>query len=502
MELRTGGASGNGGATAPAATPTAPRRNGSTEFIESGIPHLDFVLGGGLIPGSLTMVIGPPGCGKTILSQQMGFHAARQGRKVLVLTTLPEPHVKLLANLRTLGFFAEGLVGDRIELLNVYRQLREDFAGAGAMILRLVREQRANVLILDSLDSVRDLAGTEIALRELIYELSAGLGLLGVTVVVVSALEPRRAAQYPELTIADHIIMLRSELDGARGLRALEVTKMRGAAQRPGLHGYRIDARGVSVYPRQETVPLPAETPTGDGRAPFGLAELDRMMGGGPPRGSNTFIVGNPSTGKTLLALQFLLDGYRRGEPALYVGFQETAQQLGAKAAGLGLDLPRSIPDRFEFTYRVPAEFDPDEIAALIRERIAAGGVKRLVIDSLPDLLSGLAADDRRLSFLTALMAYTRNAGVTTCCIEEMFSAALPSEARMQAIEYSAYADNIVLLRHLEARAELRRIISILKMCNSDHDRTLREFTIGPGGLAILTPGEGGESMLDHPGAA
>jgi circadian clock protein KaiC len=226
------------------------------------------------------------------------------------------------------------------------------------------------------------------------------------------------------------------------------------------------------------------------------------MLGGGPPRGSSTFVVGNPSTGKTLLALQFLLDGYRRGEPTLYVGFQETAQQLRAKAGGLGLELPRFVPGRFEFVYRVPAEFDADAIAALIRERVAAGGVKRLVIDSLPDLLSGLAVVDRRLSFLTALMAYTRNAGVTTCCIEEVFSAALPSEARMQAIAYAAYADNIMLLRHLESRAELRRVIAILKMRNSDHDRAIHEFTIGPGGLAILTRLQGGESALERPDPA
>ncbi len=49
------------------------------EFIESGVPNLDFVLGGGLVTGSLTMLIGPPGGGKTIASQQLAFHAARRG---------------------------------------------------------------------------------------------------------------------------------------------------------------------------------------------------------------------------------------------------------------------------------------------------------------------------------------------------------------------------------------------------------------------------------------
>lgn len=485
---------------AAAATPAAPGDPAPTEqpvaFMASGIPDLDFILGGGLVPGSLTMVIGPPGCGKTILAQQLGFHVARQGGKVLVLTTLPEPHVKLLANLRTLEFFDEALIGDRIELLNVYRQLREDFAGAGAMLLRLVRERRATLLILDSLDSVRDLAGGDMALRELIYELSAGLGLLGVTVVIVSALEPQRATQYPELTIADHIIMLRAGLHGARGVRTLEVIKMRGAAQRAGLHHYRIDARGLSVYPRQETIPLPPEAAQGDGRVAFGLDELDRMMGGGAPRGSTTLLVGNPSTGKTLLALQFLADGCRRGEPGLYLSFQETERQLLAKARSLNISTASPGMSGCTFLYRVPAEFDADELAADIRARIAAGSVKRLVIDSLPDLLGGLVDEDRRLSFLMSLMAYARNAGVTACCIQEITGVAA-TEPHLQAIGYAAYADNIVLLRHLEFRAELHRIISILKMRNSDHDRAIREFTIDARGLTILTAQETGSGVLD-----
>ncbi len=455
------------------------------EFIESGVPNLDFVLGGGLVAGSLTMLIGPPGSGKTIASQQLAFHAARQGSKVLVLTTLPEPHVKLLGNLRTLAFFDEGLIGERIELINIHRQLREDFAGAGAYILRLVRDQRANLLIVDSFDSVRDLAGSEIAVKELSYELSAGLGLLGVTVIVLSALNPRQTTHYAELTIADHIIMLHNETVGVRGVRALEVTKMRGAAQRGGRHSYAIDGDGMRVYPRQEAVPPPSEVALGGGRAPFGLAELDAMMGGGPTRGGTTVLAGNPGTGKTFLGLQFLLEGQRRGDRGLYVTFHETEQQLVAKAAGVGTDLPPLLGGGLEVVHRVAVEFDPDELAAVIRERVA-GGVKRVVIDCLDDLLGGLLDRGRQLGFISSLTAHLRNAGVTSCYIQEI-STAVAGEARPAAISFSAYSDNMVLLRQLEHKAEIHRIISVLKMRNSDHDRTIREFTVGPGGLTILT---------------
>ena len=56
------------------------------ELLHTGVPNLDLVLGGGLRPGALAMLMGPPGSGKTILAGQMGFAAARQGHRVLILT--------------------------------------------------------------------------------------------------------------------------------------------------------------------------------------------------------------------------------------------------------------------------------------------------------------------------------------------------------------------------------------------------------------------------------
>ena len=466
------------------------------EFIESGVPNLDLVLGGGLVSGSLLMVTGAPGCGKTILSQQIAFHTARQGHPVLVLTTLSEPHTKLLTYLRTLDFFEEGLIGRRIELLNIYRQLTEDFGNVGATIIRLVREHNASLVVIDAFDSVRGLAPSEVAAKEFAYELSAGLGLLGVTVIVVGAHLSQPSVLYPELTIADSIVALNQELHGARSVRTLEVVKMRGAAQLNGRHAYRIDSTGIQVYPRQETLPLPPEEPLGGERVHFDLPELDGMMRGGPMRGSSTALVGNPGTGKTLLALHFALAGHRRGERSLFVSFHETEQQLLAKAAGLGLDLAPALADGIEFLHAVPAELDADALATAIRQVLDARPIRRLVIDGLDELLGGLLENQRRSGFIPALLAYLGNAGVTLCYTQEVGTSVERNRQR-ELTSYSAYADNIILLRHLEHRARLHRVLSIVKMRDSDHDRAIRKFTIGQGGLKVLTSAESGSDVLE-----
>jgi circadian clock protein KaiC len=456
------------------------------EFVKTGVPNLDLVLGGGLVAGSLTMLIGPPGSGKTILTQQFACHVARESGRVLVLTTLPEPHVKLLNNLRTFSFFDEQLIGNQIDLINVYRELREDFANASANILRLVREQRATTVVIDSFDSIRALGQNESVIKELLYELSGGLGLLGVTAVIISSLDTANMPQYAELTIADHIIALRNENTNLRGGRWLEVAKMRGAAQREGWHRYTIDSDGMHVYPRLESVVLPAEVTLTAERQSFGLPELDAMMDGGPPHGSTTLITGNPGTGKTLFGLHFLLTGARLGEHGLYFSFHESAQQLLAKCAMQAIPLPANVENSVDFIQLTPIDFIPDEMAATLRERIDRGDIRRVVFDGLTELLIGLFDPVRHGTFLTALSAYFRQAGVTACYIQEQ-----PPPIGVREDDWSPplapYCDNIVLLRRLTSDHQPRRTLAVLTMRNSAHDHAVREFQITANGLMIAS---------------
>src|SRR5690242_8212778 len=89
----------------PAVESIAPARRPQERF-ETGIGNLDLVLGGGLLRGTIVMVVGPPGSGKTILAQQIAFQAAARGEVALYLTGYSETHDKLLAHNRSLAFFA------------------------------------------------------------------------------------------------------------------------------------------------------------------------------------------------------------------------------------------------------------------------------------------------------------------------------------------------------------------------------------------------------------
>ena len=99
---------------------------GANERIKTGISGLDTVLDGGLFPGSIYIVLGRPGSGKTTLGNQLAFaHAARRERAVYV-TLLSESHATMLKNLRALSFFEPSVINDRLSYVGGYKALRQD----------------------------------------------------------------------------------------------------------------------------------------------------------------------------------------------------------------------------------------------------------------------------------------------------------------------------------------------------------------------------------------
>ena len=109
-------------------------------------------------------------------------------------------------------------------------------------------------------------------------------------------------------------------------------------------------------------------------------------MGGGLFAGSTTLLVGMTGAGKTTMALQFALEGVRRGEQALFINFQENPAQLRRAIAGLGAD-PAIVQEQgLGLVYASPVELQIDSIVVEIFEAIKSGDVRRLVIDAVGDL--------------------------------------------------------------------------------------------------------------------
>ena len=460
----------------------------------TGIRNLDLILGGGVPSGSLIMVVGPPGSGKTTLAAQMAFGVAVAGAPVLVLTTFSEPPSKLVAHLRSFTFFDEALIGGAVRILSLEQFLPDGLASTGDELLALARETRVGLVVLDGFSALRDADPRPQPARQFLYHVGGTLSTRAVTTIITTEANPSDPTLFPEATTADLIMGLHFQLDGVRRRRGIEVIKVRGRAELPGLHGLVIDAAGMTVYPRLEArvatiTPNRVASQAPDrltAVAPFGIPGLDQLLGGGITRATTTLLAGSLGAGKTLLGLQFALAGIRAGEPVTLLGFRETAGQLGIKAEllGHGEAMRAALESGGPLTFLIwpPVELNPDVVADHLLAALARTGARRLVIDSIAELERApqVTGDARRMDeYLAALVVILRDRGITTLAIKESRQTVVEGPEYL-ADSISMMADNVLLLRQRGEGEHLRRTLAILKMRYSVHDAAIHDFLIAP----------------------
>jgi len=215
-------------------------------------------------------------------------------------------------------------------------------------------------------------------------------------------------------------------------------------------------------------------------RVPTGVEGLDRMLDGGLPQGRTTFLMGTTGSGKTTLALQFVLEGLRRGEKCLYVNFEENPSQLAQQIHSLGMDPRQAEAKGLQFIYRSPVELQIDSIVSEIFAIVAKGGIRRVVIDGVGDLQIAASDVERLHDYLYALAQHfaVRDA-VALFTYETTYDTRRDMQTRL-----SALADNIIRL-DIELDGRARRTIRIIKARGLEHDLEKREVQITRQGVRV-----------------
>jgi circadian clock protein KaiC len=466
------------------------------ERVATGVRGLDTVLRGGIPHGSLVLVVGTPGTGKTTLGNQLAYLQAAKGQRAVFTTTMVESHDRMLAHLGGFGFFDPAQVGDGVAYLNVLDALREGTEALGSALRHIVQDEGASLLVMDGTAVIRELAASSLDFRELANQLQAQSVFLGCTTVL---LVNRDADVIGDIAAhVDGLITLRQEREGARHVRTLEVVKLRGAHHLGGRHEFAIGPDGIAVFPRLEagvTLEEREETPP-DERVGFGLPALDAMVGGGLLPGSSTLLMGTPGAGKTLTGLHLLVAGAQRGERGLLAGFHERPGRLVRAAASIGLDLASHVESgRIRILWRPPLELSPDAWAWQLLAAVREHRPTRLVVDALTDVERRIADPSRAPDVVAALTGELRSAGVTSLFTAELDTLVGP-ELRVPLPAISVAMDTLLLLRNSELRSRLQRLVSVLKMRESAFDPAIRSFTIGDQGLAIGEPFTGVAALL------
>ncbi len=467
--------------------------------VASGIPRLDYILKGGFLKGGTYSVLGPPGSGKTILGNQFCFnHVAKTEGNCVYMSLLVESHAKMLRHLRSLEFFKPEVIPDRIYYVSGYAALRKDGPEALLNVIRdTLKERKASLFVMDGMESLREFAKGEQQVKEFVHELQAFTALIECTTLLMCFRDP--SYSFTENAVVDGVVELSDELIGPRAVRELTVHKFRGGDYLRGKHEVEITGHGIVIHPRTE---IQFDKPPGQAteqriRMGFGVPELDKMMFGGLPSGSTTALLGAPGAGKTMLGLSFLVEGAKQGQQGTYFGFYEPPPRLLEKAAQVGIELERYVKDGLiDLIWQPPLEHMLDSLAEQLLEKIQKKekARRRLFFDGVEGFRAASVYPDRMPRFLSAFCNQLRTLDVTTVMTEEL--PLFRTEIDMPNPELANVVETVVLLRYVELRSQLYRLVSIMKMRESRYDTSIREFKIHDTGLEVAATFESAEAIL------
>ncbi len=474
-------------------------RNGRVTIrrLPTGVPGLDEILGGGLPEYSFNIIAGAPGSGKTTLAHQIMFANATPEAPALYFTVLGEPAIKMLRYQQQFTYFDQAKLDGAIRFVNLSQLvLDEDLGAVLDAIVKEVEASNARIVVVDSFRTVVRKAlssASEMELQGFVQRLALHLTSWQATTFLIGEYVEGELRDNPVFTVSDGLFWLYQSVERNSIVRKMQIMKLRGQESVPGLHTFRITARGLQTFPR--TFGLTnnkSEHVKGRRRLSTGVPDLDAIMGGGIPEGDSLLVAGPSGAGKTVLGIQFIAEGLAQGEPSIVAMFEELPNEFLQRAASFGFDLDKHRKDgSLKLIYLRPLDLSVDETVHEIVTAVKEIGCKRLVIDSLVGFEMALAPDfrtDFRESLYRMIGALTR-LGVTiisTVEVEENFTS-----MGLSNFTISFLADDIVRLRYASINGQLRKVMMVVKMRRSQHSIDMCAYEDTSTGLVIGEPMRG-----------
>ncbi|APQ14207.1 circadian clock protein KaiC [Pseudomonas oryzihabitans] len=467
----------------------------SQSIIATGNPGLDGVLRGGLPKDRLYLLEGTPGSGKTTLGLQFLFEGVRQGESVLYIT-LSETSEELQSVAESHGWSLEGVhlfelsAADAVlggaQEQTILHPWESELGDTIELIQARVDEIKPSRLVFDSLSEMRLLAQDPLRYRRQVLALKHFFTGRGLTVLLVDDLTTSSGERDNHLHSLCHGVLTleRLTLDFGAARRRLQVQKLRGVDFIAGYHDFTIRRGGLEVYPRM--IAAGRHQDFADEPVPSEIPDLDALLHGGPLRGTSTLISGPAGTGKTTLALQYVMAACARGERCAVYEFDERIGTLLKRAESMGMPLPRYIEEGLLVVHQIaPAELSPGEFAWRVRRDVEEHDCRMLVLDSLNGYLAAMPQEQQLILQMHELLSYLSQSGVVTFLINPQHGLV---GSMTSSLDISYIADTVVLIRFFEAHGRLRKAISILKHRGGGHEDAIRELRIDTRGIRVGQP--------------
>jgi circadian clock protein KaiC len=459
--------------------------------VATGVRNFDEILFGGLPKGTITVLTGTPGSGKTILSQQIAFKNASPQNKVLFFQTLSEPTAKTLFYLRQFRFFDPKKVEDgSVEFVDLGDILRnQGLEKAIQLLMTHIKRVKPSFVVIDSFKVFEDLAKSKEELRKFTYEVAINLMGWECTALLLGEFARDDIDTNPLFSIIDGIVTLTHHAEAGEAQRFVQILKMRGTDHSRDEHPFAISSAGLEIYAPRVTIRLlPGSDKmiqgNGPSRARTGISNLDSLLGLGIPSGSSFLISGVAGTGKTLLSLEFIYRGAELfGEKGIFFSFEETSDRLIEAAKSMGWGIEEQIKKgNIEIVFVPQTEIQVEKHLLMMKEKIEKLGAKRIAVDSASVFVHKIADPQvvrEKIFQLATLVQIAQGIGFFATDIHYG-----DNKISRFGVEETV-VDGIILLTSIEFDLKRERFLEVYKLRNTAHASGRYKMLIKHGGITV-----------------
>lgn len=467
----------------------------------TGISGFDGITGGGLPRNRTTLVMGSPGAGKTIFALEALVNGARLQGEAGIFIAFEENAKQIVENAAAFGWDLPALEREKLFFLDaklpptIVTSGDFDLTGILAAISAKAGEMSCKRIVFDGLDVLLNLLNDPVAERREVYRLHEWLlesGTTGIITAKSDTKDGQLSERYSFMQfMVDCVVSLHHRLVDRVSLRGLRVMKYRGSGFSENEFPLVISPTGIEVATFGTTE---MAHDVSSERLSTGVARLDTMLNGGYYRVSSVLVTGAPGTAKTTLAGSFANAACERGEVALYVSFDEAADQIVRNLASVGIDLQRHRDSGLLRMYSIRTEVMSAE-AHFIE-------LKRLICDLKPrclvlDPISALAKTGGQIAAVHSslrLLDYAKAEGLTVFCTSLVSETDAMAESTQTQI--STIADTWIHLSYVVHGGERNRALTIVKSRGTKHSNQVRELVLSNAGVTLADVYSAGGEVL------
>jgi circadian clock protein KaiC len=436
-----------------------------------------------------------------VFALQCLVNAAKQHRAAGMFVAFEESPRQIIENSATFDWGLASLVTKKLFVMDAHlsptlvKTGDFDLAGMLAMLAAKKREIDAQWIAFDGIDVLLTLLQDPVAEMRELYRLRDWLADNALTAIVTAKSEgpSSEATHYGFLQfMVDCVVRFDRRLEDRVSVQTVRITKYRGSSFAAAEFPMNFGPSGIQVGGVNSTdIGKKASTE----RLSVGFEQLDVMLGGGVFRGSSTLVTGVPGTSKTTLAGKFIEAACRRGEHALFVSFDESAEQIMRNLSSVGIQLKTYLKSGLLRMYSARTEgFSAEEHLLKISSLIRDDPPRCMVIDPLTAIAKSgtlgaartvanrliyLIKDDQITLMVTALSETDGPVGEATD------------------LQISTIADTWIHLSYLVRSGERNRALTIVKSRGTSHSNQVRELVLsnsGPSLSEVYTAG--GEVLM------